>query len=175
MMDMPMMVCRAPGTKKAHRQAWKAGTPVFMIPCQMRGMRKCVTPPPMFPQPAAMALAEPTMRALNMLVHQYWQHTKAARENPMNRRSTMKEAALLAWDMQKMTGADSSSRQLKPYLVGKGGRVEEWGVEGGRVGYSTTAARGRWTVHCWELVLGLLLMMMMMHTQLLPTEPFPTH
>ena len=70
-----------------------------------------MTPPPMLPQPAAMALAEPTILVLNMEVHQNWQHTKAAREQPMKRRRTMKEVASVASAMPAMKGALSSSKQ----------------------------------------------------------------
>jgi hypothetical protein len=58
-----------------------------------------------------MALADPTILVLNMEVHQNWQHTKAAREQPMKRRRTMKEVALLAMAIPAMKGALSSSRQ----------------------------------------------------------------
>ena len=44
-------------------------------------------------QPAATALAVPTMRALNMVEHQNWQATKVARENPMSMRQAMNPAA----------------------------------------------------------------------------------
>ena len=37
----------------------------------------------MLPQPAATALAVPTILALNMTEHQNWQGTKVAREKPM--------------------------------------------------------------------------------------------
>lgn len=46
-------------------------------------MMRWVRPAPMLPQPAATALAEPTMRALNMTEHQNWQGTKVASEKPM--------------------------------------------------------------------------------------------
>ena len=44
-------------------------------------------------QPAAKALAVPTILVLNMDVHQNWQATKVANENPMNNLETMKPAA----------------------------------------------------------------------------------
>jgi hypothetical protein len=54
----------------------------------------------MLPQPAANALAEPTTLVLNMEVHQNWQATKVASAKPMNRRLTMKPAALVDMPMQ---------------------------------------------------------------------------
>lgn len=56
-------------------------------------------------QPAARALADPTTLVLNMEVHQNWQATKVAREKPMNRRETMKPAALVHRPMQYTAGA----------------------------------------------------------------------
>ena len=56
----------------------------------------------MLPQPAATALAVPTMRALNMVLHQNWQATKAAREKPMSIRQAMKPPVVETAAMPKV-------------------------------------------------------------------------
>jgi hypothetical protein len=70
-----------------------------------------VMPPPMLPQPAAMALAEPTTLVLNMDVHQNWQHTKAAREKPINRRAMMKPMPPAAQQQPGTTAISSTAGQ----------------------------------------------------------------
>ncbi len=54
---MPQMRCMAPGTRNVQRQATKATAPPLRMVTYRLGMMKCVAPPPMLPQPAAMALA----------------------------------------------------------------------------------------------------------------------
>merc|ERR1712032_1802023 len=50
----------------------------------------CVTPPPRFPQPPAVAFAVPTTVGANMSEHQNWFVTKEAPAQPIMVRITMK-------------------------------------------------------------------------------------
>ena len=49
----------------------------------------CETPPPMLPQPAAVALAVPITFGANMREHQNWFVTKAAPTIPMKKRNSV--------------------------------------------------------------------------------------
>jgi hypothetical protein len=59
------------------------------------GIVRLVTPPPRLPQPAAVALAPPTMLLANICAHQVWQATKVASEQPMTQRMRMNCHAVL--------------------------------------------------------------------------------
>ena len=63
----------------ATRQAVFAGMPELTIGLNSTEIIKiCVTPPPKFPQPAAVALAVPTTFGENIKEHQNWLVTKVA-------------------------------------------------------------------------------------------------
>ena len=67
------------GTIIATRQAVSAGIPEFTIGLNSTEIIKIwVTPPPKFPQPAAVALAVPTTFAENINEHQNWLVTNVA-------------------------------------------------------------------------------------------------
>jgi hypothetical protein len=67
------------GTIMATRQAVFAGMPELTIGLNSTEIIKiCVTPPPKFPQPAAVALAVPTTFGENIKEHQNWLVTKVA-------------------------------------------------------------------------------------------------
>eukprot|EP00877_Chromochloris_zofingiensis_P004708 jgi/Chrzof1/14238/Cz08g30200.t1 len=65
-------------------------------------------------QPAAKALAVPTILVLNMFVHQYWQATKAANDMPIMKRAAIKPAALVTMAMQNTQGAVKRRHKLIP-------------------------------------------------------------
>lgn len=71
-------------------------------------------PPPMLPHPAAKALADPTMRVVNMLVHQNWHATKVASENPIKRRLMINPAAPMERPMQNTAGAVMPMHRAMP-------------------------------------------------------------
>lgn len=78
---------RTAGTIMATRQAVFAGMPELTIGLNSTEIIKiCVTPPPKFPQPAAVALAVPTTFGENIKEHQNWLVTKVAPAHPMKKR-----------------------------------------------------------------------------------------
>ena len=59
-----------------------------MNPANTSGITICVTPPPRFPQPAAVALAVPTTFGANIAVVWYCVMTNAAPTAPIAKRNT---------------------------------------------------------------------------------------
>ena len=78
------------GTIIATRQAVSFDMPVLTKGLRRTAIRKIwVTPPPRFPQPAAVAFAVPTMFGANMSEDQNWFVTKVAPAQPMKKRMRM--------------------------------------------------------------------------------------
>jgi hypothetical protein len=70
-------------------------------------------PPPRLPQPAAVALARPTMALLYICEHQTWQVTKAARPRPMMARHTMNASADSTQSMPSIAGHVTKRRKAR--------------------------------------------------------------
>merc|ERR1719221_451195 len=100
-----------PGTIIDTRQA------AFLLMAPWRGlksthtMKTCVTPPPRFPQPAAVALAVPTTFGANIREHQNWFVTKVAPAQPIIVRMRMKLQLLEMPAEQKTQKAPKVRRQ----------------------------------------------------------------
>jgi hypothetical protein len=76
-----------------------------------KGMTRLVTPPPMLPQPAAVALTRPTTDLLYICVHQTCEVTKVARPMPIKPRHTMKPAADSTKSMPSAAGQMMKQRK----------------------------------------------------------------
>merc|ERR1719464_2000165 len=94
-MSAAIMRKRTPGTTIETRHA------EFSLMTDEKGLKRthtmktCVTPPPRFPQPAAVALAVPTTFGANISEHQNWLVTKVAPAQPIKVRIRMKDHSLL--------------------------------------------------------------------------------
>jgi hypothetical protein len=93
------------GVKKGYLSRMKA---------KMRGMRIWVAPPPRLPHPAAIPLAVPTMRVLNMELTQYSHETNVAREKPMKNRLTRNPPASSTSAIANTAGAMIMIRNADP-------------------------------------------------------------
>ena len=74
-----VMIKRTAGTIMATRQAVSAAIPELTMGLKRTLIMKiCVTPPPRFPHPAAVAFAVPITLGANIKEHQNWLVTKVA-------------------------------------------------------------------------------------------------
>ncbi len=79
-----------PGTTSAMRQPKVSLTPAMTRAPSSSGIRAWAAPPPLLPQPAAVALAVPTTFGANITEVWYWVITKLAPTAPMPSRNSRK-------------------------------------------------------------------------------------
>ena len=94
--------------KKAILQAVNLVAPICRITENTSGMISCVAPPPRFPHPAAIPLAEPTTGPENIELIQNCVETKVASENPAKNRTMINPIGDLIPDVKYTAGAVES-------------------------------------------------------------------
>ena len=94
--------------KKAILQAVNLVAPICRIAENTSGMISCVAPPPRFPHPAAIPLAEPTTGPENIELIQNCVETKVASENPAKNRTMINPIGDLIPDVKYTAGAVES-------------------------------------------------------------------
>merc|ERR1719517_267612 len=92
------------GNSIANRHDWLNESP--RPSCQtlyIKGIITCVSPPPRFPQPPAVALAVPTTFLLNMIEFQNWFTTKVEPKAETKKRTVMSPGPLVTNALQPTT------------------------------------------------------------------------